>query len=50
MRWWVFLCVRFNIRHIWLWVKANGTILGEVDDPFQSILVGIGLLTGGSGG
>ena len=34
---------------IWLWVKTNGTILGEVHHPFlEPILVGIGMFTGGT--
>ena len=30
------------------WVKTNGTILGWVHHPFQSLLVGIGMFTGGT--
>ena len=36
---------------IWLWVKTNGTISGVFGAPsiFKSILVGIGMFTGGAG-
>ena len=33
---------------IWLWVKTNGTILGQAHHPFSSILAGIGMFTGGT--
>ena len=43
--WWIF----FGPTPIWLWVKTNGTISGWVHHSFSSILVGIGMFTGGTG-
>ena len=36
-------------QQIWPWVNTNGTISGQVHHPFESILVGIGMFTGGTG-
>ena len=32
----------------WLWVRTNGTTLGQVHHPFWFILLGIGMFTGGT--
>ena len=40
----------YLIGLMWLWVKTNGTILGQLNSPpiLEPILVGIGMFTGGT--
>ena len=40
-----FICAIMITQHLYLWVKTNGTILGQVHHPILSILVGIRIFT-----